>query len=142
MDLEQAETPTLNTTGTQSGASLPFYRRISFWALVTLLAVCFLQGFRYQLAPGEEAENQIVLYNLAGCLLIFVWCFFDAKERGIYIPHSFQWLILIFAVVAGPIYYLWSRGWKWAPLLVCFVAILYGSIYAGAYTGWWLILFL
>jgi len=83
-------------------------------ALVLLAAVSFASPLVERLATGRvEAFSTFGLGStLVSIVLLFWWYHLDKAERGYTAGRLMNAGVLVAAVIALPIYFLRSRGWK------------------------------
>ncbi len=110
-------------------------------ALALLAAVSFLGPFLEMLVAGhiEPYGKWELGETLLALVLIFWWYHIDKAEHGYRAGPLMNGGMLLAVVVAMPIYFVRSRGWKRGAQATLVAAVVFGVLYglgeAGEYLG-------
>ena|SRR5579863_6175389 len=100
------------------------FTKAKLWRLIGLLALSIAGSVCEQLFSETLADQRAFILGgmVIGLLLLVSWCRLDARERGYTIKKPLLLVIILFAFVGVPIYFIRTRGVR--GILNIFLALL------------------
>jgi hypothetical protein len=110
------------------------------WALAILALLSFLSPLVERIVTGRvEMLSTFGLVEAAlGLVVLFWWYHVDKAEHGYRAGPLMNGGVLVLAIVALPIYFIRSRGWKRGAITTGLAALFFVATLALAELGEWL----
>ena len=109
-------------------------------ALAILALLSFLSPLTERIITGRvEMFSAFGLVETAiGLVVLFWWYHLDKAEHGYHAGPLMNGGVLLVAIVALPVYFIRSRGWKRGAVTIGLAALFLGATLALAELGEWL----
>jgi hypothetical protein len=110
------------------------------WALAILALLSFASPLLERSLTGRvEMFSAFGLVETAlGIVVLFWWYHVDKAERGYRAGRLMNAGVLLVAIIALPVYFIRSRGWKGGAITIGLAALFLGATLALAELGEWL----
>ena len=107
-------------------------RRAKLMALIVLAAVSFLSPVLEMAMTGQvETFSTYGLVETAVSLVVLFWWYhLDKADHGYQAGKLMNGGVLLLAVIALPIYFVRSRGWKRGARTIALAAVFLGATFA------------
>lgn len=113
-------------TGAQSAAKK---QRIIFWLFVYHAAVGFIEGL-----SSIDDPMLTFLFTVPIYIMVLSWCYADANERGRQLSKGESTSLILFFIVAFPIYLFRTRGIRGFQTLMLSLLVMAGMFATWAVT--------
>jgi hypothetical protein len=112
-------------------------KAVLLWALAL---VSFVSPLAEEFATGavEPFSTFGIVEALISLVLLFWWYHLDKAERDYRAGKLMNAGVLVLAVVALPVYFIRSRGWRRGPRTIALALLFLGATYALGEAGEWL----
>ena len=109
-------------------------------ALLVLALLSFLSPFVERIVTGRvEMFSTFGLVEAAiGLVVLFWWYHLDKAEHGYHAGPLMNGGVLLVAIIALPVYFIRSRGWRRGAVAIGLAALFFGATLALAELGEWL----
>ena len=109
-------------------------------ALIVLALLSFISPLVERIATGRvEMFSAFGLVETAiGLVVLFWWYHLDKAEHGYRAGPLMNGGVLLVAIIALPVYFIRSRGWKRGAVTTGLAALFFGATLALAELGEWL----
>ena len=107
------------------------------WALAILALVSFLSPLVERIVTGrvEMLSTFGVIEAVLGLVVLFWWYHLDKAEHGYRAGPLMNGGVLVLAIVALPIYFIRTRGWKRGAITIGLAALFFVATLALAELG-------
>ena len=109
-------------------------------ALISLAILSFLSPLIERVVTGrvEMLSAFGLAETLLGLVVLFWWYHLDKAEHGYRAGRLMNAGVLVLAIVALPVYFIRSRGWRRGAVTIGLAALFLGATLALAELGEWL----
>ena len=110
------------------------------WALVILAALSFVSPLVERIVTGrvEFFSRFGLVETVLGLIVLFWWYHLDKAQHGYRAGVLMNGGVLVLAIVALPIYFIRSRGWKRGAVTIGLAALFLAATLVLAELGEWL----